>query len=62
MKQDLKKKPKKAMKDNKPDHEILKVKQEFLKAMRLHNKIGKMELKEKEKRSQRHAQAKNPHQ
>ena len=34
------------MKVNKPDQEIRKMKQEFLKAMRLHNKIRKMELKQ----------------
>ena len=43
------------MKDSKPDQEIRKMKQEFLKAMRLHNKIRKMELQKKEKRSQLHA-------
>ena len=32
------------------------MKQEFLKAMRLHNQMGKMELKQKEKKSQLHAQ------
>ena len=65
MKQDLKRSLKKAIKDNKPDQEIRKMKQEFLKAMRLNNKIRKMELKQKEKRSHVHAQEafkKNPHQ
>ena len=41
------------------------MKQEFLTAMWLHNKISKMELKQKGKRSQLHAQEafnKNPHQ
>ena len=52
MKQDLKKSLKKAMKDNKTDQEIRKMTEEFLKAMRLHDKIRKMELKQKEKMSQ----------
>ena len=55
MKKDLKS-LKQAMKDNKPDQEIRKMKQEILKAMRMQKQNQENGLKQKEKRSQLHAQ------
>ena len=56
MKKELRRKLKKASFENKPDTEIKQIKQEFLKVVRLHNKVRKLELKHKEKKDQTRAQ------
>ena len=50
MKKDLKRKFKQAVKESRPEQEIGKMRQNFLKMIRLHNKVRKLELKQKEKR------------
>ena len=52
MKKDLKRKFKQAVKESRPEQEIGKMRQNFLikKMIRLHNKVRKLELKQREKR------------
>ena len=52
MKKDLKRKFKQAVKESRPEQEIGKMRQRqsFLKMIRLHNKVRKLELKQREKR------------
>ncbi len=64
LKKDLKKKFKQAVRDSKPEQELGKMRQDFLKMIRLHNKVRKLELKQKEKQENNKSNERfkeNPH-
>lgn len=64
LKKDLKRKIKQAIRDSRPEQEVGKMKQEFMKMIRLHNKVRKLDLKHKEKNEYEESQKRfkeNPH-
>ena len=64
MKKDLKREFKQAMKESRPEKEIGKMRQDFLTMIRLHNKVRKLDLKQKRREKCDQSQERfkgNPH-